>query len=74
MKRMRMMSVRGDDELACWDPATVSEERLAEIEREFNKKMAEGFFAADLTDGKNTLIKEFDKNADILLSPRVCGG
>jgi hypothetical protein len=36
--------------------------------------MRQGFFAADITDGRNILIKKFDPNADTLLIPPVKGG
>ncbi|MBI2064405.1 MAG: hypothetical protein HYT66_01710 [Candidatus Yanofskybacteria bacterium] len=79
-RRLRMICAGGDKTVAEWDPATVSTIRLEEIETEFNKKMAEGWFAADITiadpekgvDGK--LIRTFDPNAEILLIPRVQGG
>ncbi len=80
LKKMRMICAGGDKTLAEWDTETVSSGRLVEIEKEFNDKMARGFFAADITvkdpktgaDGQ--LIREFDPNADILLIPRVQGG
>jgi len=73
-RSLRMLSLRGDDTLAEWDTTTVSPERIKEIEDEFNKKMKAGYFAADITDKKDVLIKQFDPNADILLIPRVQGG
>lgn len=73
-RSLRMISGRGDDTLATWDPETVSPARLAAIEREFQAKQRAGYFAADLTDGRNTLVKDFDPNADLLLIPRVQGG
>ena len=72
--KLRMICSDGDKTLAEWDTDTVSTERLAEIETEFKKKMAEGYFAADITDGKNVLVSKFDPNAEILLIPRVQGG
>lgn len=79
-KKMRMICAGGDKTLAEWDTETVSSQRLAEIEKEFNKKMEQGWFAADIsvadpekgTDGE--LIKKFRPNAEILLIPRVQGG
>ena len=49
-------------------------QRLAEIEREFNEKVAQGWFAADISEKRDVLIREFDPNAEILLIPRVQGG
>lgn len=80
LKKLRIMCAGGDKTLAEWDTETVSPARLAEIEREFNEKIAQGWLAADITvadpktgtDGK--LIRQFDQNADILLMPRVRGG
>ena len=48
--------------------------RRAEIEKEFSDKMAQGWFAADISDKHNVLIREFDPDAEILLIPRVQGG
>jgi len=70
---MRKMSHKGDERVAEYN-LTTSPERLAEIEAEFNRFMEQGWFAADVTDGKAILIKEFDPGADILLIPRVQGG
>ena len=75
-----MICAGGDKTLAEWDMETATPQRLAEIEKEFNEKMGQGWFAADITvadpetgtDGK--LIREFDPNAEILLIPRVQGG
>lgn len=69
--KMSKMSGKGD-ELVCEWNETTTQERLNEIEREFNTKMKEGFFAANLS--TNELIKSFDPSADILLIPRVSGG
>lgn len=74
LKRLRMICAGGDKTLAEWDTETVSEARLAEIETEFNKKVAEGCFAADISEKRDVLIREFDPNAEILLIPRVQGG
>jgi hypothetical protein len=49
-------------------------ERLAEIEREFHKKIDQGCLAADISDKRELLIQDFDPNAEILLIPRVQGG
>lgn len=80
LRKMRMISGGGDEILAEWDTETVSKEKLTEIEAEFNEKMKQGYFAANITvdnpfwgtDGK--FIHEFDPNVEILLIPRVCGG
>ena len=45
-----------------------------EIETEFREKMAAGWFAVDIHEKRNQLIREFDPNAEILLIPRVQGG
>ena len=74
MKKLRMICAGGDKTLAEWDTQTVSPQRLAEIEKEFNEKMAQGWFAADISDKRDVLIREFDPNAEILLIPRVQGG
>ena len=73
-RSLRMLCAGGDKTLAEWNTDTVSPERLDAIEREFQQKLEQGYFAADLTDGKNTLVREFDPNADLLLIPRVQGG
>ena len=72
--RLRVLCAEGDKTLAEWDVQTISPEQLQKIESEFNARMRQGFFAADVTDGRNVLIKEFDRNADTLLIPRVQGG
>ena len=72
--RLRMICAGGDKILAEWDTETVSEARLAEIETEFKYKMAQGWFAADISEKRDILIREFDPNAEILLIPRVQGG
>jgi len=74
LRKIRMLYAGGDKTLAEWDTLTVSTEQLSELEAEFNLRMRQGFFAADITDGRNTLIKKFDPNADTLLIPRVQGG
>ncbi len=74
MRTLRKISYKGDEAVAEWDPKTVSIARLAEIEAEFQALQADGYFAADLTDGKNTLVDRFNPNADILMIPRVAGG
>jgi hypothetical protein len=73
-RKLRMMGVCGDKTLAEWDTESVTPERLAEIEQEFREKVAQGWFAADITDKRNVLIRDFDPQAEILLMPRVQGG
>ena len=74
LKRLRMICAGGDKTLAEWDTDTVSQQRIAEIEREFNEKVAQGWFAADISEKRDVLIREFDPKAEILLIPRVQGG
>ncbi|PYS56250.1 MAG: hypothetical protein DMG13_00450 [Acidobacteria bacterium] len=74
LKKLRMICAGGDKTLAEWDTETVSPQRLAEIEKEFNDKVVQGWFAADISDKRNVLIREFDPDAEILLIPRVQGG
>lgn len=73
-KRMRMICAGGDRTIAEWDTETVSPDRLAEIETEFNERVANGWLAADIFDGRNVLMREFDPNAEILLIPKMVGG
>ena len=73
-RKIRMLCAGGDKTLMEWDTQTISPDHLEEIEAEFNHKVKQGFFAADVTDGKNTIIQRFDPQADILLIPRVQGG
>jgi hypothetical protein len=47
---------------------------LAEIQKEFDEKLAQKWFAADISEGKKVLIDKFDPNAKILLIPQVSGG
>ena len=75
MKRqMSRMSAHGDEVIAEWDTDTVSAKQLKELETEFNQRLAEGYFAANITEERNELIQRFDPNADILLIPRMQGG
>jgi len=79
MKRtMKKMSPKGDETVREWDTEAVTPEQLKYITEEFTKLQKQGFFAADITpteDGaKNTIIKDFDPQADILMLPRVMGG
>jgi hypothetical protein len=74
LKKLRMICAGGDKTLAEWDTETVTAQRLTEIETEFKEKMAQGWFAADISDKRDVLIREFDPNAEILLIPRVMGG
>ena len=66
-----MICAGGDKTLAEWETQTVSPQRLTEIEREFNEKLSQGWFAADISEKRDVLIREFDPNAEILLIPRV---
>ena len=74
LRKLRMVCAGGDETLAEWDTETVTPERLAEIEKEFTDKIAQGWFAADISEKRDRLIQEFDPNAEILLIPRVQGG
>ena len=74
LKKLRMICAGGDKTLAEWDTETVTSQRLAEIEKEFNEKVAQGWFAADISEKRGVLIRQFDPNAEILLIPRVQGG
>ena len=56
------------------DTETISQKQLDDIQSQFEQKMRQGFFAADVTDGRNVLINKFDPKANILLIPRVRGG
>jgi hypothetical protein len=69
-----MICALGDKTLREWDTESVSPEKLSEIEAEFKTKVQQGFFAADITDGRNVLVTRFDPNADTLLIPPVKGG
>ncbi len=73
-KTLRMMCAGGDRILAEWNTETVTPESLKEIEKEFDEKIAVGWFAADISEKRNTLIDHFDPDAEILLIPRVQGG
>jgi hypothetical protein len=73
-KTLRIMCAGGDKTLAEWDTEKATAVRLNEIEKEFNEKIAQGWFAADISEKRNILIDQFDPNADILLIPRVQGG
>ena len=74
VRKLRMLSASGDETLAEWHTETVSPERLREIEAEFDSKMRQGFFAVDITDGRNKFIRKFDPHAETLLIPSVRGG
>jgi len=74
MRKMRMICAAGDKVLAEWDRATTTPERLMEIEREFDVRIREGWFAADIRCQRDVLIRKFDPDAEILLIPRVQGG
>ena len=74
IRTMRMLCSAGDKVIAEWDTDTIDPDRLTEIETEFKEKMAAGWFAVDIHDKRNELIRDFDANAEILLIPRVQGG
>ena len=75
MKRtMRMMGPEGDKVIAEWDTEEVTQEKLDEIEAEFERRMQQGYFAADITDKRDVLVRKFDPAADILLIPQMRGG
>ncbi len=74
IRTMKMLCSDGDKTIVEWDNETVSPDRLAEIEREFGNRMAAGWFAVDIKDKRNQLIRYFDPDAEILLIPRVHGG
>jgi hypothetical protein len=74
VRKLRMLSAAGDETLAEWETETLSPERLREIENEFNTRMQQGFFAVDITDGRNKFIRKFDPNVETLLIPAVRGG
>ena len=74
IRTMRMICNQGDRVIAEWNTETTSPERLAEIETEFKQRMAGGWFAVDIDEKRNKLIREFDPDAEILLIPRVVGG
>jgi len=74
LRKLRVMCAGGDETVAEWDTETVTPERLAEIEQEFNQRIAEGWFAADISTEEATLIQAFRADADILLIPKVQGG
>jgi hypothetical protein len=74
IRTLRMLCTDGDKTVAEWDTDQLTPQRLREIEMEFNSRIQEGFFAADVTGNRNILIKKFDPTAQILLIPRVHGG
>lgn len=74
LKSMMKMSSAGHETVCEWDTETVTPDRLQEIEREFQQRLKEGWFAADVTDKRDVIIHEFYPTADILLIPRVQGG
>ena len=75
LKKLRMILYRWrQDARRMGHRSCVSPQRLAEIEKEFNEKMAQGWFAADISDKRTILIRQFDPNAEIILIPRVQGG
>jgi hypothetical protein len=69
---IRKCSGRGDEVVAEWDTDTISAEKLAEIEAEFNAKVAQGWLAGDLKTSE--IGKVFNPNADTLMIPPIQGG
>ena len=69
---LRKMSPNGDDCVMEWDTDTVTPQDLERIEKEFQQKLSEGYFAANLD--TEELIDKFTPDADILLMPRLQGG
>lgn len=75
MKRiMRKLSSEGDTPLAEYEVGVTSPERLAEIEKEFDQMVKDGWNPADITDHRDVIINKFDPDADILMIPRIQGG
>lgn len=73
-RSIRKMSAAGDDTVAEWDTETVTVERVQEIETEFNRLMAEGYFAADITDKRDEIVRDFVPDRDYLMIPKMQGG
>ena len=69
--KLTKMSGKGDELVAEWTETT-SPAELEKIEAEFNQKMAEGYFAANLE--TNEIVDKFDPKVDMLLIPRMQGG
>lgn len=74
IRKLRMICAGGDKTLAEWDAEVTPPDRLNEIQKEFEERVAQGWFAADISEKRNVLIRQFDPNADILLIPRLQGG
>ena len=74
IRKMKKLSPRGDDLIAEYETGVTSPARLAEIETEFKHMVSMNYFAVDITDKKDTAIRAFDPNADILMIPVVMGG
>lgn len=70
------MSGEGHSPVAEWDTETVTKERLAEIEKDYNTLIAQGYTPADVTDGKDEIVtgRAFNPAADTLMIPRMRGG
>lgn len=73
-RTMVKMSGKGDEMVADYAVGVTSPERLDAIEKEFNEMLQKGYFAADITDKRNELIRTFDPAADILMIPNIRGG
>ncbi len=74
LRTLRMICAGGDKTLAEWNTEKTTSKDLSEIKRVFDKKVAAGWIAADITDKRDVLIAEFDPKAEILLIPKVHGG
>lgn len=66
--------------VAEWDPETIDEDKLAEIREQFDDWLAKRGIAFDVSienkekGADGTMMREFDRNKDILLAPYFQGG
>ncbi len=75
MKRsIRKLCAGGDAAVCEWDTETVTKERLEMIETEFRQMIVRGHTAFDITDKRDSQIREFNPDADTLMVPRMVGG
>lgn len=74
LRTLRVAYAGGAKTLAEWDSVEVTDLRLTEIKAIFDEKLANQHLAANTTDKADILIREFDKNANILILPKVGGG
>ena len=75
LRSIRRLSCGGDTVVKEWDTETVSEEKLKEIEKEYNQLVKDGHTPFDITDKKDELQRGgFDPKADTLMIPRLQGG